>query len=325
MSAEDEESPPDVPTESPESTADVPEGVADVEAGVAGTAQPGEGSSEVDKHEARDQTHSSTAPDTESNPIGDDSGAVSSSTERLLDDNENDRPTSPVDKVISITDCSDDSYEANHRRAQVVATAGLVFNLAMMLACAFVAVGTDSSMMFVLSSQHLLDALGDILVIWRFWCDADDPANDLYDAQGSALISFCAMASCLYVITFTATKVVHKAHPHFEPYALALSGIIFAGSFTLAVMKVILAAKLDSATLHLDAMTSFFISILALIFIVASVAHHYEERTWLMEHIVALVTGTMLLAYAVYNLMRTSYAGNKWYHLKFWYQGKNFV
>lgn len=222
--------------------------------------------------------------------------------------------------LAALFEFSDKSYETDHLRAQVVAAVGLVFNLSMMILAAMVAVAINSSMMFVLSSQHLLDAIGDALVLWRFWCDPDDPNYDKYDCQGSVLVSFAAMGACIYVITFSSRKLVHQEHPHFLLFAVFLSTFIFVVAFTLGLIKMSLAsaARLNSYTLHMDAITSLFVSSLAVIYVAASVVYKYEESTWFIEHATSLVLAIFLFFYAMYNLWRSEYKGTKWYSTAFW-------
>jgi hypothetical protein len=88
-----------------------------------------------------------------------------------------------LEEAGDIWDMDNETYAANHIRALYVAAVGFVFNAGMMITTTLVGFAANSSMMFVLASQHLLDALGDLLVIWRFWCDPDDPENERYDLQ----------------------------------------------------------------------------------------------------------------------------------------------
>jgi len=222
--------------------------------------------------------------------------------------------------LLNIWDCSDTSYALDHRRAQIVAAIGFVFNVTMMIAAALVAVAINSSMMFVLSSQHLLDALGDILVLWRFWCEPTDPNNEKYDLQGSVMISFCAMSSTLYVATFTVKKIIHQEHPHFVIYAVILSTVICLGAAVLAYFKIQLAkeSRLNSQTLHLDGITSLFVSVLAFVYIICVNVYDDFPETWWSEHAVALTLSILLFLYALRNLLMTKHGDEWWYTKEFW-------
>lgn len=252
-----------------------------------------------------------------SEPEGDDVPLLKD--EKAVDQSRRQKRMAALD-TVKIFDLSDQEHATNHRRAQITASAGLIFNIAMMLAAAMMAIAINSSMMFVISSQHMLDALGDMLVIWRFWCDPDDPDQERYDQQGCVLISVCATAACLYVMTFTSKKLIHKSEPHFEMEAVILSGVILLGSFVLGVLKYLLARPscLDSYTLHLDAITSFFVSLLAAIYLVSTLIHHYEPDSWALEHIAALCISAMLLIYAVFNFSRAKVDNVPPWKVGFW-------
>ena len=184
-----------------------------------------------------------------------------------------------------------------------------------------IGLATNSTMMFVIASQHLLDALGDVLVMWRFWCDPADPENERYDKQGAVLISFCAIVSCLYVIMSTLMKLISQSHPQFQILGLIVSVIdfIFAGS--LAFIKFRLAGRLRSQTLFLDALTSAFISTLALFYIFSELMLHFVWDWWAVEHVASLCVGSVFIIYAAYNLHKQQHNGHKWYSAKFWNLG----
>lgn len=285
------------------------------------------------------ETAPADVPDVESNPaaeertprqnddVGKHSEPEGDDVPLLKDEKSNgsQSPKSPHQRMdvldtVRIFDLSDQEHATNHRRAQVVASIGLVFNVAMMLSAAMMAIAINSSMMFVISSQHMLDALGDMLVIWRFWCDPDDPNQERYDQQGCVLISVCATAACLYVMTFTSKKLIHKSEPHFEMEAVILSSVIFTGAFILGVFKFLLARPscLDSYTLHLDAITSFFVSLLAAIYLISTLIHHYEPDSWALEHIAALIISSVLLFYALFNFSRARVDDLPAWKLGFW-------
>jgi hypothetical protein len=62
-----------------------------------------------------------------------------------------------------IWDLDNTCYAADHIRALYVAGVGFVFNSGMMIATTLIGITANSSMMFVIASQHLLDALGDLV------------------------------------------------------------------------------------------------------------------------------------------------------------------
>merc|ERR1712086_269937 len=99
---------------------------------------------------------------------------------------------------------------------------------------------------------------------------------------------------------------------------MGLSLFIFMGAFVLGLGKYLIAKRLNSYTLHVDAITSFFVSLLAVVYIVCATIYHYVPDTWMAEHIVAVAAAFGLLTYATFNLFRTDYAGYKFYHTEFW-------
>ena len=118
-----------------------------------------------------------------------------------------------------------------------------------------------------------------------------------------------AMVSCMYVFTSTLTKIIHENHPEFKVYGIIIAVVVFICAGILAVIKFILARRLNSFTLHLDAITSFFVSLLALLYIISEMLLHYAWDFWLFEHLTALVLAFLLNCYAIYNLCRTDYQG----------------
>merc|ERR1711966_486210 len=98
----------------------------------------------------------------------------------------------------------------------------------------------------------------------------------------------------MYVFTSTFTKIVHESHPEFKLYGIIIAIVVAIASGILAVLKFILARRLDSYTLHLDAITSFFVSMLALLYIISEMLLHYAWDFWLFEHLTALILAFML-------------------------------
>jgi len=213
-----------------------------------------------------------------------------------------------------MTDCA---------RALTVAFVGFIFNVSMMIMTTLVGFATNSTMMFVMASQHLLDALGDILVMWRFWGDPNDPEVERYDIQGAVIISFLAAVACLYVFTSTIAKLMQESHPEFDLFGLIVGCIVLVFSTMLGVIKLLIAQRLNSHTLHLDAITSLFVATLALVYIGSELMLHWVWDIWMFEHIASMVIAFGLLCYALYNLMTSEYDGAKWYQPAFWMTAKH--
>jgi divalent metal cation (Fe/Co/Zn/Cd) transporter len=128
-----------------------------------------------------------------------------------------------------------------------------------------------------------------------------------------------AILACLYVASFTVQNIIAGSHPQFKSYAIIVSAVIWFCSLILGVMKYVLASesRLNSYTLHMDAITSFFVSTLALLYLIAYALHFVWDAP-MFEHIAALVITVGLLCYAVYNLCRTKYEGHPWYSKELW-------
>jgi len=132
------------------------------------------------------------------------------------------------------------------------------------------------------------------------------------------LISFFAIVSCIYVLTSTSLKLIGKKKPHFEVLGLIVSGVDVIGAGTLAYFKFVLARRLKSQTLFLDALTSAFIATLAVFYIASELMLHFVWDLWAVEHVASLTIGTLFLCYAAYNLSRADHNGEKWYKPGFW-------
>jgi len=227
-------------------------------------------------------------------------------------------------REITIWDWDDDSHECNHARAFYIAGIGVVFNLTMMTLTFLIGIATSSSMMLVIASQHFLDAAGDCLIMWRFWCDPNDPDNVRYDMQGSVMISLTALAACLYVFSIAVIKILQEVQPKWSVLGIVVASVIFVGASILGAIKIILAQKLDSRALHMDGITSMFVSGVALMYIASELLLHFAWSFWQFEHWAAIGLTAFLVLYAAYNLYASQYDGYKFYHIRFWRKEKLF-
>ncbi|XP_071941309.1 transmembrane protein 163a-like [Antedon mediterranea] len=202
------------------------------------------------------------------------------------------------------TDYIDENHQLTIKQAARWRLAALVISwISIILICILgslsfaVSVITKSAAAFGFGFDCILDIFTSAIVIWRFY----GSVGTLYSAERERMsLIFLGIIFTLASISIGARAVVNLASethtiPHFSLYVLAAtSGVI---CLVFALIKFVIASKLESRSLRTDALSSLAGSILGFSILLSTEVIKRNEEIWYLDEVVAIAVGLFLGVY----------------------------
>jgi len=240
--------------------------------------------------------------------------------EGLPDKHDADSPPHPdeekhglIPKEDHVDELSDNETDLWNGRALRVAVTSLIYTLCVMCLSLSASLALDSSTLLGMAVEAAADSIGDVLVIWRFSGDQNDPEIQSYDNQATVGIAFVMLGCCMFVCASAARKLAHHTDSQSREWVVWTHCIVAVCSGVLTFIKMVIARKVKSQVLFLDACTGGMIAVIGMMYVIISSVKTAHPEVWWMDSAFAVLLCFVIFAIAVWNLSQYN-----WTNPEFW-------
>lgn len=189
-----------------------------------------------------------------------------------------------------------------------IAFISLTYSTGVMILALTASLAMDSATLLSMAVEAAADGIGDALVIWRFSGDQMDPTIESYDNQASVMIAFVMMGSCLFVSATAIRMLTHGHHQHHRTWVLWAHFGVALCSTVLTIGKVVIARKVKSRVLMLDACTGGIVALIGFMYFFLSQLKESHPHLWWMDSSFAIVASVFIFVVALHTLCSHNYA-----------------
>ena len=122
---------------------------------------------------------------------------------------------------------------------------------------------TGSSALMAIAISAICDCLDDVVVVWRFTGNHDDPMNDRHDAQATVICCILLAALSMLSAAEAITKLVFQHHASVDTVVQLAMSVVLLFSSALAVAKFVVAYVIGSEVMLVDACSTAAVAVLA--------------------------------------------------------------
>lgn len=174
----------------------------------------------------------------------------------------------------------------------------IFLNLIMAIAAFVIAAMRDSAATYAFGADCLLDLISSAILLWRFFGNEDHEATEK-ERKACITLGILFVTSAIAVICKASVDIVQMDKPvtFHALYILAVFGTTTC--FLMAIIKIVLAKLVNSASLMLDAVNSVISGMLALVIILSDTVYHMNNDIWYLEPTMSIILSALLVLYGI--------------------------
>lgn len=152
---------------------------------------------------------------------------------------------------------------------------------------------------FAFAFGAVLDTLTSIVVAWRFCGLAGQSYSFERERRACVIIGVCFVLSAIGIACKAVHTLLVDQVPHMNNGMLIISCTSFLLLFLLAWVKFVVAYKVDSRSMRIDAFNSTAGAVIAFGMIISSVVYEQSSGIWFLDAIIALCIAFVLFVFGM--------------------------
>ncbi|XP_054750180.2 transmembrane protein 163a-like isoform X2 [Lytechinus pictus] len=162
-----------------------------------------------------------------------------------------------------------------------------------------VAETTQSSAAFGFGFDCLLDVGTSVVVIWRFTGSLGSVYSEKKERISLLFLGSLFIVAAVSIFARAIPDLIANTETISGMWLMILAGVSVFICSTLAILKFIIAKKLDSTSIQSDGYSSLAGGITALSMLISTTIIHFDYHVWYLDEIVGIVVGLLLTAYGI--------------------------
>lgn len=158
---------------------------------------------------------------------------------------------------------------------------------------------TNSSAAFGFGFDCLLDVGTSAVVIWRFMGSVSSVRSEKKERISLLFLGALFIIAAVSIFARAIPDLINDTETVSGMWLLILAIVSFFVCSTLAILKFIIAKKLDSTSIQSDGYSSLAGAITALSMLVSTIIIRYDFHVWYLDEIIGIIVGLLLTLYGI--------------------------